>query len=86
MVSDPERSVRVSTLEPFFDLVFVFTITQLTGGLVDGAAAASGRPVGGDRLDRARRRGCSAQRCSNRELTASDRVAIVRDLMRLARS
>ncbi|HEX2292045.1 MAG TPA: low temperature requirement protein A, partial [Gaiellaceae bacterium] len=32
----PERSVRVSTLELFFDLVFVFTITQLTGILVDG--------------------------------------------------
>ncbi len=32
----PERSVRVSTLELFFDLVFVFTITQLTGVLVSG--------------------------------------------------
>jgi low temperature requirement protein LtrA len=31
-----ERSVRVSTLELFFDLVFVFTITQLTGLLVEG--------------------------------------------------
>jgi low temperature requirement protein LtrA len=31
-----ERSVRVSTLELFFDLVFVFTITQLTGVLVAG--------------------------------------------------
>jgi low temperature requirement protein LtrA len=31
----PERSVRVSTLELFFDLVFVFTITQLTGLLVE---------------------------------------------------
>jgi low temperature requirement protein LtrA len=30
------RSVRVSTLELFFDLVFVFTITQLTGLLVEG--------------------------------------------------
>jgi low temperature requirement protein LtrA len=30
------RSVRVSTLELFFDLVFVFTITQLTGVLVAG--------------------------------------------------
>jgi low temperature requirement protein LtrA len=37
----PERSVRVSTLELFFDLVFVFTITQLTGVLVDGGDAAS---------------------------------------------
>src|SRR5262245_35303885 len=32
----PEREVRVSTLELFFDLVFVFTITQLTGVLVSG--------------------------------------------------
>jgi len=32
-----ERNVRVSTLELFFDLVFVFTITQLTGVLVAGA-------------------------------------------------
>jgi low temperature requirement protein LtrA len=37
----PERSVRVSTLELFFDLVFVFTITQLTGVLVEGGDAAS---------------------------------------------
>jgi low temperature requirement protein LtrA len=37
----PERSVRVSTLELFFDLVFVFTITQLTGVLVDGEDAAA---------------------------------------------
>jgi low temperature requirement protein LtrA len=29
-----EREVRVSTLELFFDLVFVFTITQLTASLV----------------------------------------------------
>jgi low temperature requirement protein LtrA len=36
-----ERSVRVSTLELFFDLVFVFTITQLTGVLVDGGDAAA---------------------------------------------
>jgi low temperature requirement protein LtrA len=34
-----ERSVRVSTLELFFDLVFVFTITQLTGVLVEGVDA-----------------------------------------------
>jgi low temperature requirement protein LtrA len=38
-VSPPERSVRVSTLELFFDLVFVFTITQLTGVLVEGEGA-----------------------------------------------
>ena len=37
----PERAVRVSTLELFFDLVFVFTITQLTGVLVTGGDAAS---------------------------------------------
>jgi low temperature requirement protein LtrA len=36
-----ERSVRVSTLELFFDLVFVFTITQLTGVLVDGGDATA---------------------------------------------
>ena len=32
--SDTQGGVRVSTLELFFDLVFVFTITQLTGILV----------------------------------------------------
>jgi low temperature requirement protein LtrA len=36
-----ERSVRVSTLELFFDLVFVFTITQLTGLLVEGVDGES---------------------------------------------
>jgi len=36
-----DRSVRVSTLELFFDLVFVFTITQLTGVLVQGGDAAA---------------------------------------------
>jgi low temperature requirement protein LtrA len=36
-----ERSVRVSTLELFFDLVFVFTITQLTGVLVERGDAAA---------------------------------------------
>ena len=41
MSASPERAVRVSTLELFFDLVFVFTITQLTGVLVDGGDAAS---------------------------------------------
>src|SRR5919109_2317384 len=40
-----ERSVRVSTLELFFDLVFVFTITQLTGVLTDGKDAAAGAQV-----------------------------------------
>jgi low temperature requirement protein LtrA len=33
--SGEERTVRVSTLELFFDLVFVFTLTQLTGLLAD---------------------------------------------------
>jgi low temperature requirement protein LtrA len=36
-----DRSARVSTLELFFDLVFVFTITQLTSVLLAGAGAAS---------------------------------------------
>jgi len=36
-----DRSPRVSTLELFFDLVFVFTITQLTGVLVAGSGVAS---------------------------------------------
>ena len=36
-----DRSARVSTLELFFDLVFVFTITQLTSVLVAGGDAAA---------------------------------------------
>jgi low temperature requirement protein LtrA len=36
-----ERSTRVSTLELFFDLVFVFTITQLTSVLVAGGDLAA---------------------------------------------
>ena len=36
---EPDRSTRVSTLELFFDLVFVFTITQLTSVLVEGGDA-----------------------------------------------
>jgi low temperature requirement protein LtrA len=36
-----ERSTRVSSLELFFDLVFVFTITQLTSVLVAGGDAAA---------------------------------------------
>jgi low temperature requirement protein LtrA len=40
-----DRSARVSTLELFFDLVFVFTITQLTGVLVAGDGAASALQV-----------------------------------------
>ena len=36
-----DRSARVSTLELFFDLVFVFTITQLTGVLVAGGDATA---------------------------------------------
>jgi low temperature requirement protein LtrA len=34
-MSEPEDSIRVTTLELFFDLVFVFVITQLTGTLLD---------------------------------------------------
>ena len=40
-----DRNPKVSTLELFFDLVFVFTITQLTGVLVDGDGAASALQV-----------------------------------------
>ena len=40
-----DRSARVSTLELFFDLVFVFTITQLTGVLVAGGDAESALQV-----------------------------------------
>ncbi len=36
-----DRSPRVSTLELFFDLVFVFTVTQLTAVVVAGGGAAS---------------------------------------------
>ena len=36
-----DRSARVSSLELFFDLVFVFTVTQLTSVLVGGGDAAS---------------------------------------------
>jgi low temperature requirement protein LtrA len=39
VASPPERAERVSSLELFFDLVFVFTITQLTGVLVAGGDA-----------------------------------------------
>jgi low temperature requirement protein LtrA len=41
MTQPPERSARVSTLELFFDLVFVFTITQLTSVLAAGKDLAS---------------------------------------------
>jgi low temperature requirement protein LtrA len=41
--ADPPQ--RVSTLELFFDLVFVFTITQLTGMLASGFTLASGGRV-----------------------------------------
>ena len=40
-----DRSARVSTLELFFDLVFVFTITQLTAVLVNGNGAAGALQV-----------------------------------------
>jgi low temperature requirement protein LtrA len=45
MSGTPGRAVRVSTLELFFDLVFVFTITQLTGVLVSGSDAAAALQV-----------------------------------------
>jgi low temperature requirement protein LtrA len=35
----PDRAVRVTTLELFFDLVFVFTMTQLTAVLADDLSA-----------------------------------------------
>ena len=38
-----DRSPRVSTLELFFDLVFVFTVTQLTGVLVAGGGRGIAR-------------------------------------------
>jgi len=38
---EPDRTARVSTLELFFDLVFVLTITQLTAVLVDRGGAAA---------------------------------------------
>ena len=38
---EPDRSTRVSTLELFFDLVFVFTITQLTAVLVERGDASA---------------------------------------------
>ncbi|MEV8632259.1 low temperature requirement protein A [Streptosporangium sp. NPDC051023] len=40
-----ESELRVSTLELFFDLVFVFTVTQLTNLLADGVQR--GRPLEG---------------------------------------
>ena len=40
-----ERSSRVSTLELFFDLVFVFTITQLTSVLVAGGGSLGAAAV-----------------------------------------
>src|SRR5215469_4876422 len=42
--ASPDLPLRVSTLELFFDLVFVFTITQLTSMLArDMSFAAAGR-------------------------------------------
>jgi len=42
VVAFPERRDRVSTVELFFDLVFVFTVTQLTGVLVAKRGSPSG--------------------------------------------
>jgi len=39
-VADADAPVRVSTLELFFDLVFVFTITQLTEVIGEHTGAA----------------------------------------------
>ena len=41
-MSEPELPLRVSTLELFFDLVFVFAITQLTGILAHDASVIGG--------------------------------------------
>ncbi|GAT68311.1 low temperature requirement A [Planomonospora sphaerica] len=41
----PESELRVSTIELFFDLVFVFTVTQLTSLVADGIQ--EGRPLEG---------------------------------------
>ena len=38
---EPDRTARVSTLELFFDLVFVFTVTELTNVLVAGGDIAA---------------------------------------------
>ena len=55
--SADEEKTGVSSLELFFDLVFVFTITQLTSvlsheldlvGLADGERHRAGEGVGGD--------------------------------------
>ena len=40
--SDGDQPLRVSTLELFFDLVFVFTITQLTVTAVGVTLSAAG--------------------------------------------
>jgi len=45
-----EQPLRVSMLELFFDLVFVFTITQLTGTLSRDLSAAAALPGGALRL------------------------------------
>ena len=49
MAMDPgrtEEEVRVSTVELFFDLVFVFTLTQLTAMLADDLSAEGALRVG----------------------------------------
>src|SRR5690242_12837519 len=40
-MAEPTPAVRVSTLELFFDLVFVFTITQLAETLADDLTLAT---------------------------------------------
>jgi low temperature requirement protein LtrA len=41
-VAESDTPLRVSTLELFFDLVFVFTITQLTGVFANEDVTAAG--------------------------------------------
>jgi hypothetical protein len=58
-MTEAAPEVRVSTLELFFDLVFVFVLTQMADALALPASALGGRP---DRAD-------------HRELRASHRDA-----------
>jgi low temperature requirement protein LtrA len=49
---DGDQPLRVSTLELFFDLVFVFAITQLTGILARDMTLRGGRDGERGRRDR----------------------------------
>jgi Bacterial low temperature requirement A protein (LtrA) len=59
---DEERAAGVSTLELFFDLVFVFTLTQLTALLAaePDAAGLAAMPSG---FCSRRHLSCSGSRC-----------------------